>query len=617
MFRYFENLIDPYQGYDETAEIPRRLLPFLRRFLWPARKVIGIGMALGLVSALAEAAVVKFAADLIDVLSDTTPDRLWQEHGWMLVGMALVALVIRPAADIAWALVTGQGFYPHMGALIRWRTHRKMLRQSLSFFTDDFSGRIANKQIQLAPAINDSVFLVTDAIWFALIFVAGSAAVLGSADARILVPLGVWFAAFVGLACWFVPRLIAVGKDVAEARSTLAGRIVDAYANIQTVKLFSHAEREEAYAREAIDDFRWTFARQTRLYSMLQMGMSAMHVLLYGGVVGYTIWLWTAGAVSAGIVAAAVAVALRLTGLVDWIMQTVTMLFQNIGTIQEGMDTVSQPLRLKDRPAAQPLRLTRGEIRFDDVTHRYGRAPGKTGGGVEGIDLTIRGGERVGLVGRTGAGKSTLVNLALRFYDPDRGRVLIDGQDIALVTQESVRAHVSMVTQDTSLLHRSIADNIRYGRPDATDEEVWRAARQVHADGFIPELVDQDGRKGMAAHVGERGVRLSGGQRQRIALARAVLKNAPILILDEATSALDSEVEADIQAALYEFMQEKTVIAIAHRLSTLSRMDRIVVLDEGRIVEEGTHDALLARRGPYARFWQRQAGGMIGVAAAE
>jgi ATP-binding cassette subfamily B multidrug efflux pump len=611
MFRFFEHLIDPYQPYDETAEIPDRLIPFLRRFLWPARWVIGVGMVLGLISALAEAAIVKFAAELVDMLSDTTPDRLWQENGSVLVLMAVIALLVRPAADIAWTLVTGQGFYPHMGALIRWRTHRKMLRQSLSFFTDDFSGRIANKQIQLAPAINDSVFLVTDAIWFALIFVAGSAAVLGGADARILVPLGIWFLAFLGLAGWFVPRLITVGKDVAEARSTLAGRIVDAYANIQTVKLFSHAEREEAYAREAMDDFRWTFARQTRLYSQLQMGMSGMHVLLYGGVVGYTIWLWTAGAVSAGIVAAAVAVALRLTGLVDWIMQTVTMLFQNIGTIQEGMETVSQPLRLKDRPDALPLTLTRGEIRYDGVTHRYG----KQAGGVADIDLTIRGGERVGLVGRSGAGKSTLVNLALRFYDPDEGRVLIDGQDIARSTQESVRAQIAMVTQDTSLLHRSIADNIRYSRPDATMEEVWRAAAQVHADGFIPELVDQDGRTGMDAHVGERGVRLSGGQRQRVALARAVLKDAPILILDEATSALDSEVEADIQAALYQFMAGKTVIAIAHRLSTIRRMDRIVVLDEGRVVEEGTHDSLLARRGLYARFWERQAGGLIGVAA--
>ncbi len=616
MFRYFEYLIDPYQPYDEAAEIPDRLIPFLRRFLWPARKVIGIGMTLGLVAALSEAAVVKFAASLVDMLSNTSPDRLWQENGWMLLAMALVALVIRPAADIASSFVTGQGFYPHMGALIRWRTHRKMLRQSLGFFTDDFSGRIANKQIQLAPAINDSVFLVTDAIWFALIFVAGSAAVLGQADIRILVPLGVWFSAFIGLACWFVPRLIRVGHDVAAARSMLAGRIVDAYANIQTVKLFSHAEREEDYAREAIDDFRWTFAMQTRLYTQLQIGMSGMHILLYGGVVGYTIWLWTAGAVSAGIVAAAVAVALRLTGLVDWIMQTVTMLFQNIGTIHEGMETVSQPLRLKDRPYARPLALTAGEIRYDRVTHRYGKTSDGTGGGVADIDLTIRGGERVGLVGRSGAGKSTLVNLALRFYDPDEGRVLIDGQDIALVTQESVRTQISMVTQDTSLMHRSIADNIRYGRPEATDDEVRRAAAQVHADGFIPDLVDQEGRTGMAAHVGERGVRLSGGQRQRIALARAVLKDAPILILDEATSALDSEVEADIQAALYDFMAGKTVIAIAHRLSTIRRMDRIVVLDDGRIVEDGTHDDLLARRGLYARFWDRQAGGLIGVAAA-
>ncbi len=611
MFRYFERLIDPYQPYDEAEEIPDRLIPFLRRFLWPARWLIGIGMALGLVAAVTEAVLVAFAAQLVDLLDTTRPDRLWQDHGNTLLMMLAVALVVRPAADIGWTLITGQGFYPHMGALIRWRTHRKMLRQSLGFFTDDFSGRIANKQIQLAPAINNSVFLVTDAIWFALIFVIGSAGVLGDADARLLIPLGIWFATFIGLALWFVPRLIRVGHDVAAARSVLAGRIVDAYANIQTVKLFSHAAREDDYAREAIDHFRWTFARQTRLYSQLQFGMTGMMIMQLGGVVGYSVWLWSAGAVSTGIVAAAVAVALRLTGLVDWIMQTVTMLFQNIGTIQEGMETVSQPLRLKDRPDARPLALSAGEIRYAGITHRYGKAAG----GVQDIELTIRGGERIGLVGRSGAGKSTLVNLALRFYDPDQGRVLIDGQDIALATQESVRAEVAMVTQDTSLLHRSIAENIRYGRPDATDAEVWRAAAQVRADGFIPELVDQDGRVGMEAHVGERGVRLSGGQRQRVALARAVLKDAPILILDEATSALDSEVEADIQAALYQFMAGKTVIAIAHRLSTIRRMDRIVVLDEGRIVEEGTHETLLARRGLYARFWDRQAGGLIGVAA--
>ncbi|MEL6265257.1 MAG: ABC transporter ATP-binding protein [Pseudomonadota bacterium] len=607
MLGRIERLIDPYQPYDEGRELPKRLVPFILHFLHPARWIILGGMAIGLVSALTEAALVAFAAQLIDILAETEPERLWIDHWPTLTVMIVIALIVRPLADIAWAALTGQGFYPAMGALIRWRTHRKMLRQSLSFFSDDFAGRIANKQIQLAPAINDSVFQVTDAIWFALIFTIGSAAVLGDADLRLLIPLGIWFAGFVALSIWFVPRITQAGQDVAEARSTLAGRIVDAYTNIQTVKLFAHAEREEAYAREAMEEFRWTFARQTRLYTWLQAGMSVLHVLLYGGVIGYAVWLWSVGAVSPGIVAATVAIATRMSGLVDWMMQTVSMLFQNIGTVQEGMETISQPLRLQDGADARPITLKDGAIRFEGVHHHYGRGQG----GVRGIDLEIRGGERVGLVGRSGAGKSTLVNLALRFFDPEEGRVMIDGQDLRHVTQESVRAQIAMVTQDTALLHRSIRDNIRYGRPHADDEAVWAAARQVAAAEFIAGLRDVDGRGAMDAEVGERGVKLSGGQRQRIALARAVLKDAPILILDEATSALDSEVEAAIQDSLEGLMKGRTVIAIAHRLSTIQAMDRIVVLDEGRVVEQGTHDALLEAGGLYARLWARQSGGFI------
>ncbi|MEM9146777.1 MAG: ABC transporter ATP-binding protein [Pseudomonadota bacterium] len=611
MYRYFETLIDPYQRYDETAEIPNKLGRFYLSMLWPARWVIGISMGLGLIFALAEAALIRYAGQLVDILSQTEPGQLWEQHGSLLWWMIAVALVIRPVVLIIDNLVMNQGFYAPMGALIRWRTHRKMLRQSLSFFSDDFAGRIANKQIQLAPAVNDSVHQSLEALWYALIYLVGVALVLGEIDIRLLVPLGIWFAGFIAIAMWFVPRVTKLGMEVAEARSTLAGRIVDSYSNIQTVKLFAHAEREEDYAREAMEDFRWTFAKQTRLFTELNVLISLLGIVLMLGVVGYSVWLWSIGAISVGPVAAATALVLRLLGMVDWIMWTLSMLFENIGTAQEGMETVSQPLRLKDRAGAKPIALISGEIRFDGVTHQYG----KRAGGVQQVSLTIQGGERVGLVGRSGAGKSTLVNLALRFFDPDEGSVRIDGQDLADCQQDSVRQRIAMVTQDTALLHRSIRDNIAYGRPDATDEEIWAAAAKVKADEFIPELLDQAGRKGMDAHVGERGVRLSGGQRQRVALARAVLKDAPILILDEATSALDSEVEAAIQDAMSGLMEGKTVVAIAHRLSTIQAMDRIVVLDQGRVIEEGSHTQLLARGGLYARLWQRQSGGFLDTAA--
>ena len=611
MLRYFETLIDPYQRYDEDAEIPNRLIPFYVRMLWPARWLLLGTMALGLVFAVSEALLLRFAGQLVDILTEAEPGTLWRDHADTLLLMGAVVLVIRPLSVIAEAVVSGQGFYAPMGALVRWRTHRRMLRQSVSFFADDFAGRIANKQLQLAPALNDSVHQVAQEMWYALVYLLGAAVILGETDGRLLLPLGLWFAGFLALAVWFVPRITAAGKAVAEARSTLAGRIVDSYTNIQTVKLFAHAEREEEYAREAMEDFRWVFARQTRLYTWLTVWLAALSVVLIGGVVGYGVHLWSLGAITVGPIAAAAALVMRLNGMVDWIMWSLSMLFQNIGTVQEGMETVSQPLRLKDRADAAPLRLGRGEIRFDAVTHQYG---GRAGG-VQGVSLTIRGGERVGLVGRSGAGKSTLVNLCLRFFDPDEGRVLIDGQDLAGCTQDSIRRHIAMVTQDTALLHRSIRDNIAYGRPEAGEAEIWEAARKVHADEFIPGLVDRNGRTGLDAFVGERGVKLSGGQRQRIALARAVLKDAPILILDEATSALDSEVEAAIQEALGDLMAGKTVVAIAHRLSTIQMMDRIVVLDAGHVIEDGTHAGLLARGGLYARLWARQSGGFLDAAA--
>ena len=613
MFRFFENLIDPYQKYDEDAEFPNRLIPFYLRMLHPARWVIGISMLLGLIVAMVDVLIIYYGAELVDLLSTANRGTLWQDHGAELWEMIFVALVLLPLAIVGNAVIMHQGFYPSVATLVRWRTHRKLLRQSVSFFSDDFAGRLANKQLQLAPALNDSVYLITGALWYALAFILGGAAILADVDVRLLIPLVVWFVTYMTIATWFVPRITRAGKAMAEARSVLAGRIVDSYTNIQTVKLFAHADAEEGYAKTALNDFREEFNQVNRLHTWLEIAMAACTTILIGGLIGYAIWLWSMGTVTVGTIAAAVALVVRMLGLVDWIMWNLSSLFQNIGTVQEGMETVSQPLRLKDQDGAGTLKLVNGTLTFAAVSHRYG----KKVGGVENINLTIPGGQRVGLVGRSGAGKSTLVNLTLRFYDPDEGRVLIDGQDLAGLSQESVRTQIGMVTQDTALLHRSIADNIRYGRPDATEEQLWEAARKVSADQFIPDLVDHDGRTGMEAHVGERGVRLSGGQRQRIALARAVLKDAPILVLDEATSALDSEVEAEIQSALYSFMVGKTVIAIAHRLSTIRRMDRIIVLDEGRVVEDGTHDELLATGGLYARFWDRQSGGMIGIQAAE
>ncbi|GMG84261.1 ABC transporter ATP-binding protein [Paralimibaculum aggregatum] len=613
MFRFFETLIDPYQPYDETAEIPNRLIPFCRRFLYPARWVLLASMVLGLIFAISEALLLRFAGQLVDILTEAQPDRLWQDHGDTLLVMIAVVILVRPLSVIVESFVSGQGYYAPMGALVRWRTHRKMLRQSLSFFSDDFAGRVANKQLQLAPSLNDATHQLAQEMWYAGVYLLGAAVILAETDLRLVAPLALWFAGTVAVAVWFVPRITRAGKAVAEARSDLAGRIVDSYTNIQTVKLFAHAEREEEYAREAMEAFRWVFHAQTRLYTWLNIWLSALSILLIGGVVGYGVWLWSLGAISVGPIAAASALVMRLSGMVEWIMWSLSMLFQNIGTVQEGMEMVSKPLGLKDRPGAPALKLERGEIRFDHVTHQYGRDRRETGGagGVADVSLTIRGGERVGLVGRSGAGKSTLVNLALRFFDPDDGRVLIDGQDLADCQQDSVRRQISMVTQDTALLHRSIRDNIAYGRPEATEAELWEAAAKVHADEFIPGLVDREGRRGLDAHVGERGVRLSGGQRQRIALARAVLKNAPILILDEATSALDSEVEAAIQEAMADLMAGKTVVAIAHRLSTIQSMDRIVVLDRGRIIEEGSHEALLETGGLYARLWKRQSGGFL------
>ena len=502
---------------------------------------------------------------------------------------------------------------PNFGTLIRWRAHKHVLRQSVGWFENDFAGRIANRIMQTPPAAGEVVFQVFDAITFALAYLIGAGVLLWAADPRLLLPLAIWFALYALLTSWTVKRVGPASQAASDARSTVTGRVVDSYSNIHSVKMFAHHSHELDYAKDAIEASRQTFQKEMRIFTIMDGALVALNGLLIVGVVGWGISLWMQGSASVGVVAAATALTLRLNAMTGWIMWALTTFFRQLGVVAEGMETIAQPIDLVDAANAAPLQLDKGEIRFENLSHHYGRGAG----GIDDLSLTIRAGEKVGLIGRSGAGKSTLVKLLLRFYDAETGRILIDGQDIAAVTQDSLRSHIGMVQQDSALLHRSVRDNLLYGRPDASEGDMVAASEKAHAHDFILDLADPEGRTGYDAHVGERGVKLSGGQRQRVTLARVILKNAPILVLDEATSALDSEVEAAIQETLYGMMEGKTVIAIAHRLSTIAQMDRILVLDQGKIVEEGTHEALLEKEGLYASFWARQSGGFLNVEAAE
>jgi len=607
MFRYFESLVDPYAPYAEGDTPPNRLWPFLMDYLWPLRRVMLLAGLTCFAVALIEVALIWYAGRLVDLMNATAPAEVWSRYGLELAGVALFILVLRPLAQAANAALLNQSLMPNVGTLVRWRSHRHVLRQSVGWFQNDFAGRIANRIMQTAPAVNEATFQTFDAVVYAAIYLVGALWLLADVDPRLALPLLAWLGLYVGLVAWTVPRVGRASKAFSDARSQVTGRIVDSYTNIQSVKLFAHTRAEEAYAGEAIEHARATFAGQMRIITTMELGLTLINGLLIVSVIGYAIVLWSQGAASIGTVAAASALVLRLNAMTGWIMWALSSLFENLGIIREGMETIAQPIALPDAPGARPLAVARGEIVLDRVSHHYGRG----GGGLREVSLVARPGEKVGLVGRSGAGKSTLVNLILRFFDTEGGAIRIDGQDVRAVAQDSLRRAIGMVTQDPSLLHRSVRENILYGRPEATEEEMIAAARRAEAHEFILGLEDRDGRRGYDAQVGERGVKLSGGQRQRIALARVILKDAPILVLDEATSALDSEVEAAILDTLYGLMEGKTVIAIAHRLSTIARMDRIVVLDEGRIVEEGGHADLLARDGLYARFWRRQSGGFL------
>lgn len=607
MFQFFESLIKPFPPEHPKAP-PKTLFAFCRHYA-RGTELFLIMMAL-LTGAIAvmEVSLFGFLGQLVDWLNSHTPQSLWVESQHELLMMGAIVLIGLPITVLLHGLLLHQTLLGNFPMRIRWQAHRYLLGQSYQFYQNEFAGRVATKVMQTSLAVRETIIKLLDVLLYVAVYFSGILVLLGSLDWRLAMPLVAWVTGYASLLYYFLPRLAQTAMKQADARSDMTGRLVDTYTNISTVKLFSHSNREAEYAKTGMEYFLSTVHPQMRLATALSSSVWAINAALIFAVAFVSLWLWSNLAITTGAIAAAIGLVLRLNGMAQWIMWEVSALFENIGTAKDGLNTLSAPREVQDIESALPLALTHSQIEFKDVCFHYGKSEGV----INHFNLNIKAGEKIGLVGRSGAGKSTLVNLLLRFYDVESGHILIDGNDIALVQQESLRAKIGMVTQDTSLLHRSIRDNLLYGKPDATDADMIEAAKQAEAHEFILQLSDNQGRTGYDAHVGERGVKLSGGQRQRIAIARVLLKHAPILIMDEATSALDSEVEAAIQTNLNKLMQGKTVIAIAHRLSTIAALDRLIVLDKGCIVEQGTHAELIAQQGIYAQLWGRQSGGFLG-----